>query len=112
MRCWLGIPLLAGDQVIGACVLEHICPGFFSDERVHWAALTGQAAVAIHNAWLFEQVRESRERLQALSRRLVEVQEHERHFIARELHDEAGQMLASVMFGLRLMERTAATRPR
>lgn len=102
---WLGLPLQAGEQVIGFCLLEHQCTGFFTDERVVWAtALTGQAAVAIQNAWLFEQVRDGRAHLQSLSRRLVEAQENERYFIARELHDEAGQALASMKFSLHLLE--------
>ena len=46
-------------------------------------------------------------RLQSLSRRLVEVQETERRNIARELHDEAGQALTSLMVELRLLEREA-----
>jgi PAS domain S-box-containing protein len=37
-------------------------------------------------------------RLQALSRRLVEVQEEERRHLARELHDEIGQMLTGLGF--------------
>jgi len=68
-------------------------------------ALAAQAAVAVQNAGLFEQVRTGRERLQALSRRLVEVQETERRHIARELHDEVGQALTTLMVGLRLVER-------
>lgn len=103
---WVAIPLLAGDQTIGICILEHTQPRFFTDDMVQLAkALIAQAAIAIQNAWLFEQVRDGREHLQALSRRLVEVQEAERHNIARELHDEAGQSLASLMMGLRLLER-------
>jgi PAS domain S-box-containing protein len=39
-------------------------------------------------------------RLQALSHRLVEVQEQERHRLSRELHDEIGQLLTSVRFAL------------
>ena len=38
----------------------------------------------------------SRRRLQALSRRLVEVQETERRHLARELHDEIGQALTVI----------------
>lgn len=103
---WVAIPLLAGDQTIGIGILEHLQPRFFTDDMVQMAiAIIGQAAVAIQNAWLFEQVRDGHEHLQALSRRLVEVQEAERHNIARELHDEAGQSLASLMMGLRLLER-------
>ncbi len=54
---------------------------------------------------MFEQVRAGRERLQLLSRRLVEVQELERRYIARELHDHAGQSLTSLMLGLGLLEK-------
>jgi signal transduction histidine kinase len=50
-------------------------------------------------------VRTGRKRLQSLSRRLVEIQETERRHIARELHDEAGQSLSSLMVNLRLLER-------
>jgi signal transduction histidine kinase len=64
----------------------------------------------VQNAWLFQQVRTGRERLRALSRRLVEIQETERRYIARELHDEAGQALTSLMVGLRLLERQAHRR--
>lgn len=50
-------------------------------------------------ALLFDQVSVSREQLQLLSRRLLQLQETERRAIARELHDEIGQMLTA----LRLM---------
>lgn len=43
-----------------------------------------------------EQLRQSHRQLEALSRRLVEVQEAERRALARELHDEVGQMLAGL----------------
>jgi PAS domain S-box-containing protein len=109
---WMGIPLTAGEHTIGVVLLEHVNPYSFTQEMGQWAnAVATQAAVAIQNAWLFEQVRDGREHLQALSRRLVEVQEMERHYIARELHDDAGQALASLMVGLRLLERDGADRP-
>ena len=57
------------------------------------------------NAVLLEEAQASAARMQSLSRRLVEAQEGERRHIARELHDEAGQALASLRFGLRLLER-------
>jgi signal transduction histidine kinase len=71
--------------------------------------------VAIQNAWLFTQVRAGRERLQSLSRRLVEVQEAERHYVARELHDEAGQALTALRIGIDLARQELpedAVRPR
>jgi signal transduction histidine kinase len=47
-----------------------------------------------------EQLRESHEHLESLSRRLVEMQEAERRALARELHDEVGQILASLRLRL------------
>jgi PAS domain S-box-containing protein len=46
--------------------------------------------------------------LQALSRRLLEVQENERRHIARELHDEIGQVLTGIKLAL---ERSARGTP-
>jgi len=45
-------------------------------------------------------LRESRTRLQELSKRLVEVQEEERRAIARELHDSVGQSLSALNLNL------------
>ena len=47
-----------------------------------------------------QKLAESRQRLQVLSRRLVEVQETERRHLARELHDEIGQSLTVIELNL------------
>jgi PAS domain S-box-containing protein len=52
-----------------------------------------------------EQLQEYADRLQALSRRLIEVQEQERRFLARELHDEIGQDLTGLKLALETTER-------
>lgn len=49
-----------------------------------------------------------RERAQLLSRRLVEVQEAERRHVARELHDEIGQLLTGLKL---LLEMNARSTP-
>ncbi len=103
---WMGVPLLARGRVVGMVSLSRYQAGFFTAEHLRVAeALSAQASVAVENALLFEEFQASREQLQTLSRRLVEVQEAERRTIARELHDEAGQALTSLLYGLRLLER-------
>jgi PAS domain S-box-containing protein len=103
---WMGVPLLARGRIVGMFSLSKHEAGFFTAEHLHLAeALSAQASVAVENALLFEEVQASRERMQTLGRRLVDVQESERRTIARELHDEAGQSLTSLLFGLRMLER-------
>lgn len=55
-----------------------------------------------------EALRTYAERLQVLSRRLMEVQELERRNIARELHDEIGQVLTGLKFTLEMGTRLPA----
>ena len=50
-------------------------------------------------------LKESTQRLQALSRRLLSVQEEERRMLARELHDDFGQQLAAFKLNLGLLSR-------
>jgi two-component system sensor histidine kinase UhpB len=47
----------------------------------------------------------ARERLQRLSRRLLEVQEDERRHLARELHDDIGQGLTAIKLNLESLAR-------
>jgi signal transduction histidine kinase len=108
IRGWMGVPLMVRNEVIGYLTLESRQVGAYDQvEAALVQAFANQAAVAIQNARLFEQVRVGWARLQSLSRRLVEVQERERRYVARELHDEAGQALTSLIVGLRLLEREA-----
>lgn len=106
IHSWLVIPLMANDKVIGWAELGKTETGTFNPEYTQWVeALALQAGVAVQNAWLFEQVRSSHKRMQALARKLVKIQENERYHIARELHDEAGQALSSLKIKLRLLEQ-------
>lgn len=102
----MGVPLFARGEVAGLFALSKREPAYFNEHHAKMAeAMSTQASVAVENAVLFEQMQASTGRMRALSRRLVEVQESERRSIARELHDEAGQALASLRYGLRLLER-------
>lgn len=70
------------------------------DTMMLFKGLADQAAISITNASLFEQVRRSREHQKSLTTRLVEIQETERRHIARELHDQIGQVLTGLQFML------------
>lgn len=99
IQYWMGIALAAHDRLIGfLTIISHPGNTITSDQSRLAQAFASQAAVAIEHASLFEQVRMSRERLQALSKKLVEIQEAERSHIAHEMHDEIGQVLTGLQF--------------
>lgn len=104
VKSWLGVPLIAGGEVIGLYSLDKGEAGFFTQEHLLLAeTLAAQAAVAIQNAALFKQVRDGREQLRHLTQQIVTVQEEERRWVSRELHDEAGQALTALKFSLAMI---------
>jgi signal transduction histidine kinase len=106
VRSYITAPLIADGQLMGEINLRATSPYAFNKQHLSIAReVADQMAVAIHHARLFEQVRDGRERLQTLSRRLMEVQEVERDHIARELHDDIGQSLTAVKISLQAIQR-------
>ena len=103
---WLGVPLFARGDVAGLFSLSKREAGYFNEEHVKLAeVMSSQASVAVENAILFQQMKAATVRMRMLSRGLIEAQESERRSLSRELHDEAGQALASLRYGLQLLER-------
>jgi signal transduction histidine kinase len=105
----LAVPLQVHGSVIGALVLTRDQPGrpYTFDVLLLMQSLAHRAALTIQNARLFASVSEQRERLRRLSARLVEVQEAERRDVARELHDEFGQILTGLQVRLQMSGRQA-----
>ena len=101
-------PILIGDEIGGLLYVGKLAPRTFTehDEAV-LAGLALHAAIAIQNAKLFRRLETGGERLRALSRRVLEVQETERRSIARELHDEIGQALTAIKLNLQLVQRSS-----
>jgi signal transduction histidine kinase len=97
-RTGLYVPMLVRDRPIGV-ITAHDKEGSdarFSDEDVRLAeTFAARAAVAVD---LSERVASD-----AL-RRVVSAQELERKRLARELHDETGQALTSILLGLKSVE--------
>ena len=108
LRSGLFVPLIVGDRAIGV-IAAHNRSGAdprFTDEELRLAeTFAARAAVAVDLA-----DRVARDAL----RRVVEGQELERTRLARELHDETGQALTSILLGLKRVEdaKTRRTRAR
>jgi PAS domain S-box-containing protein len=108
MRGWLAVPLLGRDgRNLGLIQLSDKYDGDFekNDEAI-LVQLAQLASEAIENARLLEEVRRAHEQMRDLSRRLVHLQEEERRTVARELHDEVAQILASLKFLVEAGDRT------
>jgi signal transduction histidine kinase len=98
MRSFLGVPVMTRGVAFGNLYLaEKRSLGPFTEEDEEIVTLlAAQAAVAIENAGSVQR--------DAL-RRAVQAQEVERRRLARELHDETGQALTSILLGLAAVER-------
>lgn len=106
VKSWLGIPLVAFGKRIGYLINGSSREQAFRVEDAMQAqALANQAAIAIHNARLFQEVSNSSERLQVLSKKMVSVQEDERRMLAHELHDEIGQSLTATILNIEMSRR-------
>jgi signal transduction histidine kinase len=106
----ISAPLLFQGKLIGSLNLRANTPGAFRAEHAEIVRhVADSLAIAIQNARLFDEVRAGRERLQVLSKRLIEAQETERRRVSRELHDEAGQSLTALKISLELMQADLLT---
>jgi len=104
---YLGLPLIARGDPVGVLSIytnrEH---DFTEDEIAFFTTLAGQAVIALQNARLFEEVRAGHSQLRDLSRRLLDVQETDQRHLARELHDEIGQILTGLQLTLEMAGRS------
>ncbi len=123
MRTFLGVPVARGGRRYGNLYLtEKYGDALFSDEdEALVVALAAFAAGAIESAQLVESERArvaavaeavaADERARTRRVMLGEVlaaQEAERARVSRDLHDDVGQALTSVLLGLRLVEGSLA----
>lgn len=107
IRSMVMVPFVVQGRLIGSLNLGSDTPDAFTADSTDLAREVGdQLALAIHDAQLFDEVRSGRERLEMLSHKLLEVQENERRHLARELHDEIGQVLTAIQINLQILEHS------
>jgi len=104
-RTGMWVPLIARDRAIGVLEIhdkEGPDPRFNHDDFRLAETFATRAAVAVE---LSQRV--ARDAV----RRVVQAQELERRNLARELHDETGQALTSILLGLKPLEEALADHP-
>src|SRR5262245_14994524 len=118
LRSWLGVPLHAHDTVIGVLyVISRMPQQFRDDDQRLLSALGDQAAIAIENARLYEQVRqhtaelenlvaERTRELQEANRQLEAASRHKSEFLANMSHELRTPMNAIIGFTRLVMRRS------
>lgn len=92
--------------VLEACSKENRT---FTEDEVNFVwSVANVLATTIEQRRGAAELREKREEMQALSRKLIEAHEAERRSIARELHDDFGQVLTAIKLNLMTHERDQA----
>jgi signal transduction histidine kinase len=107
------IPLQSKDHILGVMGLvgdaSNNVRTFTKDTLEMLTAIGRQIGIAVENASLYEELRQKEVVQRQLLERVITAQEEERKRIARELHDQTGQPLTSLIIGLRVFEEASPT---
>jgi len=97
------IPLTSKGKVIGVLNLTSRTPYAFTVQRRSMLETFGnQIGIAIESAQLYETARERAQKIRELSLDLTQIQEEERRYFARELHDGLSQTLTTLKLNAEL----------
>lgn len=99
------LPMRTGFNVYGTMLFAHPDRGFFTPVRRNLLNIVGgQAAIAVYNARLYQDLVEEKERM-------VEVNEEARRKLARDLHDGPTQSVAAMAMRISIVRRMLDTDP-
>lgn len=111
VRSYLSIPLTHQGSLVGVLSLGSFdAHAYGEDDKLIAYEVAQRVAMVLRNAQLFAEVEASRDHLKKLARELVLVQENERRFLARELHDEVAQALTALNISLELASHATGVR--
>ena len=109
--CW-SIPITGKEgQTLGTFAISHPHPT--SPTPFHWKLLEAAShlsGIALQRHHTEKALRESEERLQTLSKKLIDTQERERRQLAHDLHDEIGQTLTALKINLQTLNTQHTSR--
>jgi len=104
----VSIPMMTKSRLVGQLNIAFTQPGQIPPTDVDLLRrIAPPLAVAIENALLWEELQNKEQMLKKLLVNVVTAQEEERRRISRELHDEMGQNLSSLLIGLGLLEKSS-----
>jgi len=93
------LPMRSGFNMYGVIIFGHLTPDYFNRERCDILGIVGrQAVIAIHNARLYQDLSDEKERM-------IEVQEETRKKLARDLHDGPTQSVSAIAMRVSLARR-------
>jgi PAS domain S-box-containing protein len=105
----INVPISGNERPFGILGAHSTGQRVFSEDEVSFVwSMANVLASAIERKRVTAELEQKREQLQALSRKLIEAQEAERRAVARELHDDLGQVLTAIKLNLGRHERDQA----
>lgn len=105
LRSVITAPIIAGDELIGMMDISRKAP-FTETDLERMRTIAEDLATILQRRRLDQELKSSHAQLHALATHLQSVREDERTNLARELHDNLGQLLTGLKMQLSLMGET------